>query len=370
VKHPSTLTRWLDRRTLTALVAGTAVVTTAIYATNTNNNPPTATRQVATTGGVGHWAQVLTLPFDLTDLRQKVDMYTAIGTTNSTDPLQETTQLISFYQIDVDPNRLQPFLDQAAIAFTPQQVTDYANAFLVQQGVPQTTIDQAMANIATLQYQEQEQEEEPEEPQGQQEGQESDWLVRLIIAIAAVLAAALAFANIAANSSGDQDEKRPACDEDALKQALLDPNKVPPRPSNDGPTAGYGVDNAGMEYQFESGYNKKATVNGQPMMDGYLVDKAQETLRQRGMRDITGRANHVEPKMAMYMNLKKIDEVCMVINNVDGPCPRAGEDLSPKGCRQTVPVLLGKNSRGVPRLLQVFWMDKAIGWTSEIFPGS
>jgi uncharacterized protein YraI len=49
VNRPSTLTRWLDRRTLTALVASTGLVTAVVYATGTNNRPPRPVQAVADT---------------------------------------------------------------------------------------------------------------------------------------------------------------------------------------------------------------------------------------------------------------------------------------------------------------------------------
>jgi len=352
VKYLSKRVRWLDRRILVALIASTGIVATAVYTTSTNTAQPRTVQAVAE-------VQNASAPFtcDFQGLIQQAQQL-------SLDPGNAVAQIKDLLaSCGIDTSATEQFLQQAAAdadAASPQLLTADAKQFLVrQQGVAPDDFDQLQVELGQVM----------EDPA--QVGKLAGDLLGKVGKYGLVVAAAIAVVAIAlivfgATSSGDQEEKRPACDENALKQALF--NTLPQRVAGD-PTTGFGIDATGNHYQFESGNNKEAIVAGQPTMDGYLVNAAKDRLRQQGMPDATLRANHAEPKMATYMNLNGIDEVCMVINNVDGPCPRLGDDKSPIGCFHTVPVLLGRNQQGRSRLLTVFWMDKAIGWTYQLFAG-
>jgi hypothetical protein len=345
--------RWLDRRTLVALVAATAVVTTAIYATGTHDDAPITARQAADTSQGSAGPDRLTLPFTLTDLRHNVDLYTpSTGLTGPTVALQTTSQLLGTYHIDLDANQLQPFLDRSATATTSQQLTDDAHTFLVQQGVPRATIDQAMTDIATLQNQ-------SSIVVGQGQGQGGiDWK-KIAVAIALILAAALvaflAFGAVgAAARSAAADSKvdcrggatgpwtgPPINTEAGLNAAYrVLPTRHPmPNPGDSGITAtsGLGIDSANDQYVFSPPGVGRYTFDSSTG-DQDLVDATNARLQLKGI-NVSSSSVHAEQKMATYMRVCHVDAVDFVINN-NYVCY-----LAPNSCDQVLPVLLGTGQR-------------------------
>jgi hypothetical protein len=387
VKQHSTLPRWLDRRTLIALVAATAVVTTAIYATSTHNSAPTAAQQVANIGPVDAGGSALTLPFDLADLQRKVGQYTATGITDSTDTLQKTSQLIANYQIDVDPNRLQPFLDQGATATTPQQITNFANAFLIQQGVPQATIDQTMASIATLQAQASGGQVQGLEVGGQGQGQgQIDWK-KILIAVAVIIAAALAGLLAASGAlSTTQTDSKVKCpgstgtwmgaplSTDAGRDAVLQRlpiRRADPRAGGLSTTSGIGIDSASNEYIFTVQPDGKVYTFDSSTVDQDLVAATNARLQRIGV-NVSGSSVHAEQKMATYMRICHVDTVDFVINN-NYIC-----DAAPNACDKVLEYLLAPAQRLTVHYVAASWSkqgDPGVGlprqgtWISNLYVG-
>jgi hypothetical protein len=331
-RRPDGRRRWLDRRALVALVAGTAVVATAIYATGTHDSTPTHARQVAVIGsadtsGIASSDQ-LTLPFTLADLPQQIKLVTPHGVTSTTDPFPVVNQLIGSYQINVDAHQIQPFLDQTATVTTAQQITDDAHTFLVAQGLPQTTIDQAMADIVTLQAQ----------PAitwpGEGEGEETWWGLR--VALALLLLAALPRAKVSSSSDSNVNCKPdsgrwqgPPVTTDAGREAVLqlEPQRL---------TSGYAIDSNNLTYVF---HNDPAPDPGQYTYnssrdDQDVIDATTARLRWGTMLDMTSDSVHAEQKMATFMRACHIDTATFVINNYR-IC-----DVGPTACDTVLRLLL------------------------------
>ena len=354
-RRPDGRRRWLDRRALVALVAGLAVVATAVYATGTHGGTPTRAHQVAVVGpgdlsGTGTDGTQFTLPFDLTDLQQKVDLYTpATGITGPSVALQTTSQLLGAYHLDIGADPLQPFLDQSATATTTQQLTDDARSFLTQRGVPQATSDQAMADIASLQSQ-------SSVVVGKGQGQGGiDWK-KIAVAIALVLAAALAalLASGAAARSTAADSKvdcrggatgpwtgPPIGTEAGLNAAYkVLPTRHPmPNPSDSGitTTSGFAVDSAGEEYVFNNQPVGQWTFDSSTA-DQDLVAATNARLQLKNLF-LSSSSVHAEQKMATYMRVCHVDTVDFVINN-NFVCFTA-----PNSCDQVLDTLLGPGQR-------------------------
>jgi hypothetical protein len=118
------------------------------------------------------------------------------------------------------------------------------------------------------------------------------------------------------------------------------------------PTVGLAYDENGTEHRYDS--RKDATAN-----------RVNEILRDLGVllpRAQANAANHVEMKVAADMRDGDEEDIVLVINNQNGPCPVG--DSQPFACQTLVPKVLPEDAT-----LTVWWRTPGGKMTSTVFRG-
>jgi hypothetical protein len=350
----STVARLLDRRTAVAAIAAAGVVAVAIYATNANPNTPRPVQ--ARAAAVEQPATGL--PLDVQGLIGEAQQIPADGVSPS-ELIQKIKELLKKYGID--PNGIQPFLDQAKAATSPQQLTADAKSFLVQHGVAAADMDELQVELQQVQQQ---------QLDPQLIAKIVNTLIRLakdywwvLPIIVAVVVAAVIFGS-KGKGEGQQEKKAkngPGC---GVDNASLDKDLA--RIATMRLTFGIGFDipDQSMEIILASG------VHPDPRSDeaatGWkLSDQGRDWLTRN---KTAGTYNHAETKMATFMRLRGdqmkasgqvavVDHMCMVINDGRGPC----DLMNPlqTGCIHSVPLLLSDQWR---QALTVNWKASDGNW--------
>jgi hypothetical protein len=351
----STVARLFDRRTAVAAIAAVGVVAVAIYATNANPNTPRPVQ--ARAAAVEQPATGL--PFDVQGLIGEAQQIPADGVSPS-ELIQKIKELLKKYGID--PNGIQPFLDQAKAATSPQQLTADAKSFLVQHGVAAADMDELQVELQQVQQQQL-------DPQLIAKivntlirlAKDYWWVLPIIVAVVVV---AVIFGS-KGKGEGQQEKKAkngPGC---GVDNASLDKDLA--RIATMGLTFGIGFDipDQSMEIILASG-RWPDPRSGEAATGWNLYQEGQKWLRRNA--PTAGTTLDAETKMATFMRLRGdqmktsgqvavVDHMCMVINDRRGPC----DLMKPlqTGCIHSVPLLLSDEWR---QALTVNWKASDGNW--------